>query len=159
MADGYFESFLLPTKRSDLRCLERGIITKSSSQNQFYSQISKASELFSMIINSIDYSEYRFEEAILCCGIGSKIILELYHLGGVSINRRSRNDIAVDILRVSMNGAKKTHIVYEANLNFNITHKYLEMLKEKELIRHENGLFITTDKGKVFQAMAKELKL
>jgi predicted transcriptional regulator len=149
----------LPTKRSDLRCFERGIITKSSYQNQFYSQISKASELFSMIINSIDYSEYRFEEAILCCGIGSKIILELYHLGGVSINRRSRNDIAVDILRVSMNGAKKTHIVYGANLNFNITHKYLEMLKEKELIRHENGLFITTDKGKVFQAMAKEFKL
>ena len=58
-----------------------------------------------------------------------------------------------------MNGAKKTLIVYEANLNFNITHKYLEMLKEKELIRHEKGLFITTDKGKVFQAMAKELKL
>ena len=105
----------MPTKRYDLRCFRRGIITK--------------------------------------------IILELYHLGGVSINRRSRNDIAVDILRVSMNGAKKTHIVYEANLNFNITHKYLEMLKEKELIRHENGLFITTDKGKVFQAMAKELKL
>ena len=58
-----------------------------------------------------------------------------------------------------MNGAKKTHIVSEANLNFNITQKYLEMLNEKELIRHENGLFITTNKGKVFQEMAKELKL
>jgi len=32
-------------------------------------------------------------------------------------------------------------------------------LNEKELIRHENGLFITTNKGKVFQEMAKELKL
>jgi predicted transcriptional regulator len=79
--------------------------------------------------------------------------------GGVSIKRRSRTDIAVDILRVAMNGAKKTHIVYEVNLNFNIAQKYLEMLKDKELIRHENGLFITTDKGKVFQEMAKELKL
>ncbi|WP_230669774.1 winged helix-turn-helix domain-containing protein [Methanosarcina barkeri] len=79
--------------------------------------------------------------------------------GGVSIKRRSRTDIAVDILRVAMNGAKKTHIVYEVNLNFNIAQKYLEMLKEKELIKHENGLFITTDKGKVFQEMAKELKL
>jgi predicted transcriptional regulator len=56
-----------------------------------------------------------------------------------------------------MNGAKKTHIVYEVNLNFNIAQKYLEMLKERELIKHENGLFITTDKGKVFQEMAKEL--
>ncbi len=79
--------------------------------------------------------------------------------GGVSIKRRSRTDIAIDILRVAMNGAKKTHILYEANLNFNIAQKYLEMLNEKELIRHENGLFITTNKGKVFQKMAMELKL
>jgi predicted transcriptional regulator len=33
------------------------------------------------------------------------------------------------------------------------------MLKEKELIRNENGLFITTDKGKIFQDIAKEIKL
>lgn len=58
-----------------------------------------------------------------------------------------------------MNGAKKTHIVYEVNLNFNLAHKYLEMLNEKELIRQENGLFFTTDKGKVFHEMAKGLKL
>ncbi len=58
-----------------------------------------------------------------------------------------------------MNGAKKTHIVYAVNLNFNIAQDYLEMLNEKELIRHENGLFTTTNKGKVFQEMVKELKL
>ena len=80
-------------------------------------------------------------------------------LGGVSIKRRSRTDIAVDILKVAMNGAKKTHIVYEVNLNFNIAQKYLEMLNEKELIRHEKGIFTTTDKGKAFQEIAKELKL
>jgi predicted transcriptional regulator len=79
--------------------------------------------------------------------------------GGVSIKRRSRIDIVIDILRVAMNGAKKTHIVSEANLNFNIAQEYLEMLNEKELIRHENGLFITTNKGKIFQKMAMELKL
>jgi predicted transcriptional regulator len=85
--------------------------------------------------------------------------LFLDSFGEGHIMRRSRTDIAVDILRVSMNGAKKTHIVYEVNLNFNIAHKYLEMLKEKELIRNEKGLFITTDKGKIFQEMAKEIKL
>lgn len=79
--------------------------------------------------------------------------------GGVNIKRRSRTDIAVDILRVAKNGAKKTHIVYEVNLNFNIAQKYLEILKDKELIKHENGLFITTDKGKVFQEMATAVKL
>nr|WP_231585711.1 MULTISPECIES: winged helix-turn-helix domain-containing protein [unclassified Methanosarcina] len=57
------------------------------------------------------------------------------------------------------NGAKKTHIVYEVNLNFNIAKKYLEMLSEKELIKNENGFFITTDKGKIFQEIAKEIKL
>ncbi|WP_292389013.1 winged helix-turn-helix domain-containing protein [Methanosarcina sp. UBA5] len=79
--------------------------------------------------------------------------------GGVSIKRRSSIDIAIDILRVAMNGSKKTHIISEANLNFNIAQKYLEMLNEKELIKHENGLFITTNKGKLFQKMAMELKL
>jgi predicted transcriptional regulator len=58
-----------------------------------------------------------------------------------------------------MDGAKKTRIVYEVNLNFNMAQKYLEMLKDKELIEHENGLFTTKDKGKVFHEMAKELKL
>jgi predicted transcriptional regulator len=58
-----------------------------------------------------------------------------------------------------MKGAKKSHIVYEVNINFNIAQKYLEMLNEKELIRNESGLFITTNKGKVFQEMAKQLKL
>jgi predicted transcriptional regulator len=84
-------------------------------------------------------------------------------VGGVNIKRRgkrrSRTDIAEDILRLAMNGAKKTHIVHEANLNFKLIHKYLEVLTENELIMHENGLFITTDKGKVFQEIAKELKL
>jgi predicted transcriptional regulator len=78
---------------------------------------------------------------------------------GSFIKRRSRTDIAVEILKVTMNGAKKTHVVYEANLNFNIADKYLETLKDKELVTHENGLSITTDKGKIFHAMAKELKL
>lgn len=58
-----------------------------------------------------------------------------------------------------MHGAKKTHIVYEVNLNFNVAQKYLQMLQERELIKHENGFFITTDKGKLFHEIAKEIKL
>ena len=92
-------------------------------------------------------------------GILAKIVFESIRGGGVNIQRRSRTDIAVAILKTANNGAKKTHIVYEVNLNFNIAQKYLEMLKEKELIRNENGLFITTDKGKIFQDIAKEIKL
>lgn len=73
--------------------------------------------------------------------------------------RRNKNDIAVDILRVAMNGATKTHIIYEAKINFNVAQRYLEMLNEKGLIKHENGLFTITNKGKAFQELAKELKL
>ena len=72
--------------------------------------------------------------------------------------RRSRTDIVVDILKVANNGAKKTHIVYRTNLNFNIACEYLETLREKELIKQENGLFVTTEKGKAFQQMANEFK-
>ena len=54
--------------------------------------------------------------------------------GGMSIKNRSRTDIAVDILRVAMKGSNKSRIVCEANVNFNIATKYLEMLNEKELI-------------------------
>jgi predicted transcriptional regulator len=75
------------------------------------------------------------------------------------IKYRSRTDIAIDILRVAFNGEKKTHIVYKTKLNFNVAQKYLEMLTDKELIRYENGIFMTTDKGKVFQEMAKDIKL
>ena len=58
-----------------------------------------------------------------------------------------------------MKGATKTHIIYETKLNFTVVQKYIEMLNEKELIRRENGIFITTDKGKVFQEIASQLKI
>jgi predicted transcriptional regulator len=58
-----------------------------------------------------------------------------------------------------MKGSNKSRIVSEANVNFNIATRYLEMLKDKELIIHDKGLFVTTDKGKVFHEVAKELKL
>jgi predicted transcriptional regulator len=73
--------------------------------------------------------------------------------------RRSKNDVAVDILRVAMKGATKTHIIYETKLNFTVVQSYLELLKEKDLIRQEDKLFITTNKGIVFQEISKELKL
>jgi predicted transcriptional regulator len=79
-------------------------------------------------------------------------------LGPANI-RRSRIDIAVDILRVAMDGANKNRIVFEVSINFIVAKKYLQMLSEKELIRYEKGLFITTEKGRIFQEMAKEIKL
>ncbi len=44
-------------------------------------------------------------------------------------------------------GAKKTHLVYKANLNFAILKKYLSRLSEHNLISSANGQYFTTEEG------------
>ncbi|WMW22677.1 winged helix-turn-helix domain-containing protein [Methanolobus mangrovi] len=75
---------------------------------------------------------------------------------GVTI-RRTKSTISVEILRAALEGAKKTHIVYRANLNFEVVNRYLSLLKEKGLIEQRDNLYITTDKGREFQEIAKYL--
>ena len=64
--------------------------------------------------------------------------------------RRNDIDICADILRIARVGAKKTHLVYKANLNFEIVKKYLSRLSENRLISSENGQYITTEEGVKF---------
>jgi predicted transcriptional regulator len=64
--------------------------------------------------------------------------------------RRNDVDICADILKIARCGAKKTHLVYKANLNFEIVKKYLSRLSEQRLISSENGHFITTEEGVLF---------
>ena len=61
-------------------------------------------------------------------------------------------DIMADILRAASSGAKKTWIVYRANLNFNIFNKYLSQLTENGLlmIRRGSVIYETTEKGLEF---------
>ena len=61
--------------------------------------------------------------------------------------RRNDMDICADILSVARGGAKKTHLVYKANLNFNIVKKYLSRLSEQSLISSEDGHYVTTEEG------------
>lgn len=64
--------------------------------------------------------------------------------------RRNNMEITADILRIAKNGAKKTRIVYRANLNFKILHEYLDELGEAGLIANDqegNGLIKTTERG------------
>jgi len=66
--------------------------------------------------------------------------------------RRTRLDIIIDILLLVVNkGANKTKIVYGANLNFKIAHKYIEFMLETGLIeeRKKDGktLYYATEKG------------
>ena len=64
--------------------------------------------------------------------------------------RRNDIDICADILKIARVGAKKTHLVYKANLNFEIVKKYLSRLSENRLISSENGHYITTEEGMKF---------
>jgi len=64
--------------------------------------------------------------------------------------RRNDLDICADILNIAQNGAKKTQLVYKANLNFAIVKKYIKRLGDTELLTSENGYFMTTEKGMRF---------
>ena len=64
--------------------------------------------------------------------------------------KRSDIEILADILKVANDGAKKSHIVYKANLNFKIVRNYLNILKNSGLIAGPEGrsnLYQTTEKG------------
>lgn len=74
------------------------------------------------------------------------------------MGRRNELDIYADILQVAMEGARKTEIVYKANLNFTILKKYLRRLIDRGLIEPtEDRRFITTKRGFQFLEQYREL--
>ena len=73
--------------------------------------------------------------------------------------RRSRIDISIDILEVAKKEVNKTGIVYRTNLNFKLAERYLDLLLKHGLVENRLDKYITTDKGKIFLAKAKEIAL
>lgn len=64
---------------------------------------------------------------------------------------RSKLEIIADILDVASDGAKKTRIMYIANLSYKLLEKYLKKTVGADLIRHnDNGYYEVTEKGRVF---------
>ena len=71
-------------------------------------------------------------------------------------SHRSQIDIVADVLRETVGGAKKTHIMYSCNLSFRQLKTYLSLLIDRGLLRkvsqEEKGrdprFFKTTNKGK-----------
>jgi len=64
--------------------------------------------------------------------------------------RRSRPDIFNDILKIALKGARKTRIVYGANLNFKLLREYLDDMERQGLLIEEGGKVIATEKGKEY---------
>ena len=67
-------------------------------------------------------------------------------------NYRRRLDIIADILNVVSGKAKKTQIMYQANLSYKVLQKYLAEIVEASLINFEDlsHCYILTDKGRAF---------
>jgi predicted transcriptional regulator len=65
---------------------------------------------------------------------------------------RGRLDIIVDILSVASQNAKKTQIMYKANLSYKVLQRYLAEVTEAALIRFESKTrcYVLTEKGKTF---------
>jgi predicted transcriptional regulator len=67
-------------------------------------------------------------------------------------NYRGRLDIVADILQVVSRNAKKTQIMFQANLSYKVMQKYLAEITEASLIgfMDERRCFVLTDKGSDF---------
>jgi predicted transcriptional regulator len=77
------------------------------------------------------------------------------------IMKRSRHEIISQILDICKNGASKTRIVYQANLNFKTVNPYLDLLIKNELIEkkeNQNILYETTERGNKLLDNFKQMK-
>jgi len=72
------------------------------------------------------------------------------------MKRRTKFDIVIAILEVVSGGTTKTKNVYNANLNFNLAKKHLDILLEKGLVRTNGSRYEITGKGKTVLDNAKE---
>ena len=63
---------------------------------------------------------------------------------------RNRLEIVADILNAVGDGAKKTRIMYIANLSYKLLGKYLNKTVEAGLISSSNDSYEVTEKGQAF---------
>jgi predicted transcriptional regulator len=72
--------------------------------------------------------------------------------------KRDKLRIILDILHTCQEGASKTNIVYQANLNFRTVTNYLDLLIDKgmiEVVKDSTTVYKTTQKG---SKLMKDLK-
>lgn len=62
-------------------------------------------------------------------------------------HKRTRYTIISEILQKAEDGTRKTRIMYDCNLNYTQTNRYLEALKKTGFINEKSGIWKTTEKG------------
>ena len=63
---------------------------------------------------------------------------------------RSRLEIIADILKAAGNGAKKTRIMYFANLSYSLLEKYLAAVIKAKMLTSNGDKYEIAEKGRVF---------
>jgi predicted transcriptional regulator len=72
--------------------------------------------------------------------------------------KRDKLDILINMLEVTLEPCKKTHILYKPNLNYYQLNKYLNELLELGLVKEIQvpyKCYVTTSKGKEFLLIMK----
>jgi predicted transcriptional regulator len=71
---------------------------------------------------------------------------------------RDRLDIIADILQVASRNAKKTQIMYQANLSYKVLQRYLKIVTSASLIDFESVecCYVLTSKGREFLKSYKD---
>ena len=84
----------------------------------------------------------------------AKVIFEEINLG----NYRGRLDIIADVLQVVSQNAKKTQIMYQANLSYKVLQRYLRNISAASLIAFvlEEQCYVLTSKGQEFLEAYKD---
>jgi predicted transcriptional regulator len=73
-------------------------------------------------------------------------------------NYRGKLDIIADILQVASQNAKKTQIMYQANLSYKVLKRYLREITEASLVSFEtvDQCYVLTPKGQEFLEAYKD---
>ena len=92
------------------------------------------------------------------CFCKNKLIKNVF--GGIFklVSYRDRLEIIADILNVASKEAKKTQIMYQANLSYKVLQRYLNEVITASLVRFEdsNQCYLLTEKGHEYLDAYKE---
>jgi predicted transcriptional regulator len=77
--------------------------------------------------------------------------------------RRGEVQILTDVLSISLNGTKVTHLMYKANLSYSTLRRYVRAALKQGLIcevKNNDGFVVyrTTEKGKLLLDKLREVK-
>lgn len=66
------------------------------------------------------------------------------------MKRRNNLDISAELLKIAEEGARKSHLVYQANVNFQLIEEYLKRFVRLGMLIKDGPFYHTTEKGREY---------